>query len=205
MRSIELRELLAIEVDVLPVFDVGGGLRYVPFAGGRFSGRDGLSGTIGAGGIDWQRIRPDGVLEIDARYVLVTQEGEAIEVRSTGLRKASPEVADRIQRGEPVAPEEYYFRTHVRLRTAAPRLQPMNDLLGVATGQRTATSSTSTSTRSCEGDRHRCGHRRPRRRARPSQKLASRWTSSSRHRRCVHWGSASTFCRTRLASSTRLA
>lgn len=136
MRSIELRELLAIEVDVLPVFDLGGGLRYVPFAGGRFTGRDGLSGVLAAGGIDWQRIRPDGVLEIDARYVLVTQEGEAVEVRSAGLRKATTEVADRIQRGESVAPDEYYFRTHVRLTTAAPRLRWMNDLLGVATGQR---------------------------------------------------------------------
>jgi hypothetical protein len=136
MRSIELSELLAIEVDVLPVFDVGGGLRYVPFAGGRFTGRDGLSGSLAAGGIDWQRVRPDGVLEIDARYVLVTHEGEAIEVRSTGLRKAAPDVADRIQRGEPVAPEEYYFRTHVRLTTAAPRIRWMNDLLGIATGQR---------------------------------------------------------------------
>ena len=136
MRSVELRELLAIEVDVRPVFEVGGGQRYVAFAGGRFTGRDGLSGTLAPGGVDWQRVRPDGVLEIDARYVLVTKEGEAIEVRSTGLRKASPEVADRIQRGELVAPEEYYFRTHIRLTTAASRLHWMNDLLGVATGQR---------------------------------------------------------------------
>jgi len=136
MRSIELRELLAIEVDVLPVFEVGGGLRYIAFASGRFTGRGGLSGTLADGGIDWQHIRPDGVLEIDARYVLVTEEGEAVEVRSVGLRKTTPDVADRIQRGEPVAPEEYYFRTHVRLTTAAPRLRWMNDILGVATGQR---------------------------------------------------------------------
>jgi Protein of unknown function (DUF3237) len=135
VRQIELRELLAIEVDVLPVFDANA-VRFVSFAGGRFTGRDGLTGTLVAGGVDWQRLRPDGVLEIDARYALVTGEGEAIEVNSRGLRKASPQVAARLQRGEPVDPAEYYFRTHVRLTTGAPRLAWMNDLLAVATGQR---------------------------------------------------------------------
>jgi hypothetical protein len=136
MRSIALQELLAIEVDVLPIVDLGGGVRCVPFAGGRFTGRNGLSGTLAPGGTDWQRVRPDGVVEIEARYALVTELGEAIEVRSVRLRKASAEVAERIQRGEAVAPEEYCFRTHVRLTTAAPKLGWLNDVLGVATGQR---------------------------------------------------------------------
>ena len=57
-------------------------------------------------------------------------------MRSTGLRKASAEVADRIARGEVVAPSEYYFRTHIRLSTSAPRLAWMNDILAVSTGER---------------------------------------------------------------------
>ena len=55
-------------------------------------------------------MRPDGVLEIDAHYLLRTDADEPIEVRSIGLRKASPEVAARIAAGEPVDPSEYYFR-----------------------------------------------------------------------------------------------
>jgi uncharacterized protein DUF3237 len=136
MRPIALRELLAIEVRVRPVVDLGGGRRYVPFEGGTFEGRDGLAGTILVGGIDWQRVRPDGVLEIDAHYTLSTDRGEAIEVRSKGLRKASEEVAARLARGEPVDPDEYYFRTHVRLWTSSPRLGWMNDLLAISTGRR---------------------------------------------------------------------
>ena len=127
---------MAIKVAVEDIVDLGDGRRVVPFAGGTFTGRDGLEGTVVAGGADWQRTRPDGVLEIDARYALTTADDEAIEVRSTGLRKASPEVAERLARGETVSPDEYYFRTHIRLTTTSPRLAWLNDLVAVSTGQR---------------------------------------------------------------------
>jgi hypothetical protein len=136
MRKIELRELLAIEVEVRPPFHLGDGRRCVTFSGGRFSGRDGLAGRVLEGGVDWQRSRPEGVLEIDAHYVLATDAGDSIEVRSTGLRRAAPEVVERIMRGDDVDPDSYYFRTHVRFSTSAPGLAWLNDLLAVSTGQR---------------------------------------------------------------------
>jgi hypothetical protein len=131
--------LLEIDVVVHPMADLGafplGGRRTIAFDGGTFEGRDGLRGTIAPGGVDWQIVRGDGVIEIDAHYLLVTDRDEPIEVRSTGIRKASAEVADRLARGDDVAPSEYYFRTHVRLSTSAPRLAFMNDLLAVSTGE----------------------------------------------------------------------
>jgi hypothetical protein len=136
MRKIELRELLAIEVAVRPPVDLGDGRRCVTFSGGRFSGRGELAGRVLEGGVDWQRTRPGGVLEIDAHYVLVTDSGDSIEVRSIGLRLAVPEVVERIMRGEDVDPDTYYFRTHVRFWTSAPALAWLNDLLAVSTGQR---------------------------------------------------------------------
>jgi hypothetical protein len=139
MRPVRLRELLSIHVDVRPVVDLGGGRRYVPFAGGTFEGRDGLRGTLLDGGVDWQQVRPDGTLEIDAHYTLATGDDEGIEVRSRGLRAAPPAVAERLARGDEVDPDEYYFRTHVRFSTAAPRLAWLNDLLGVSTGRRDRT------------------------------------------------------------------
>ena len=39
-------------------------------------------------------------------------------------------------RGDQVGPDEYYFRTLVRLSTAAPRLRRLNDLIAVSTGDR---------------------------------------------------------------------
>jgi Protein of unknown function (DUF3237) len=136
MGPLELRPLLAIEVRVRPVVVLGGERRYVPFEGGSFEGRDGLRGVVLEGGVDWQSVRPDGVVEIDAHYALRTDEGEGIEVVSRGLRKAEPAVAERLAGGEAVDPGEYYFRTHVRLSTAAPRLGYLNDLLAVSTGER---------------------------------------------------------------------
>jgi len=136
LRPVALRELVSIRVLVRPVVDLGGGRRFVAFEGGTFEGRDGLRGTILEGGVDWQTVRGDGVLEIDAHYTLSTHAGELIEVRSTGLRKAAPEVAARLARGGDVDPDEYYFRTHVRFTTAAPRLSWLNDLLGISTGRR---------------------------------------------------------------------
>ncbi len=136
MRPIALRELMTVTVQVHPVTDLGAGRRYVAFGGGRFEGRDDLAGTVLEGGIDWQQVRPDGTLEIDAHYTLSTDADEHIEVRSAGLRKASDRVAERIAHGEPVDPSEYYFRTHVRLFTASPRLAWLNDLIAVSTGRR---------------------------------------------------------------------
>ncbi len=136
MRPVELRELMLITIEVLPIVDLGGGRRYVTFAGGTFEGRDGLTGNVLEGGIDWQQVRPDGVLEIDAHYTLQTDTGEAVEVRSQGVRKASESVTARLMRGDVVAPDEYYFRTLVRLSTASPRLAWLNDLLAVSTGER---------------------------------------------------------------------
>ena len=136
MRPVELRELMLITIEVRPVTDLGGGRRYVSFASGTFEGRDGLVGTVLDGGIDWQTVRPDGVLEIDAHYTLQTDAGEAVEVRSQGVRKASESVAARLAQGDVVDPDEYYFRTLVRLSTAAPRLAWCNDILAVSTGER---------------------------------------------------------------------
>jgi len=137
---VELRELVVIEIEVRPVVDLGGGRRFVPFDGGTFEGRGRLSATAGAvlaGGVDWQTVRPDGVLEIDAHYALASDAGETIELRSRGIRKAEESVSARIANGESVDPGEYYFRTHVRLSTPAPRLRWLNDLLAVSAGERT--------------------------------------------------------------------
>ena len=76
---VELRPLLTIDVAVEPLVDLGdfplGTRRVVTFRGGTFEGRDGLRGTIAPGGVDWQLARPDGVLEIDAHYLLLTDDG----------------------------------------------------------------------------------------------------------------------------------
>ena len=136
----ELMPFVEVEVDVEPTVDVGdtglGIRRLVPFVRGSFRGCDGLAGSLTPGGTDWQRVRSDGVVEIEAHYLLTTDTGASIEVSSIGVRQASSEVLDRIAAGEPVDPSEYYFRTHVRMYTSDPALRWVNDRLFVGSGER---------------------------------------------------------------------
>ena len=115
----------------------GGEFRVIAFTGGEVEGRD-LRGAVLPGGTDWQQVRADGALEIRARYMLETDRGETIEVRSEGLRSAAPEVLERLASGEDVPPDQYYFRTFIRLATAAPRLRHWNDRLFIGVGVRKA-------------------------------------------------------------------
>ena len=131
-----LRPLLDIRVTVADPVEIDEGRRFVPLIGGTFVGRGGLRGVVVSGGMDWQRARPDGSLEIEAHYALRADDGGGIEVYSNGVRRVGPDVAARIASGEPVDADEYYFRTHIRLGTAAAGLSHLDNLLGIATGQR---------------------------------------------------------------------
>lgn len=110
------------------------GRRFIPILGGTVSG--GLTGTVLPGGGDWQSIAVDGRMDIDAHYVLQIDGQGTVEVRSEGLRHGPPEVLAALARGEAVDPSLYYFRTAVRLRTAAPGLSRLNQILAVAVGAR---------------------------------------------------------------------
>lgn len=131
--------LFTLEVELVRPIAVGacsaGDVRVIPFREGVFYGPS-LRGRILDGGTDWQDVRADRVLEITARYLLETDEGERIEVRSNGLRAGGADAIARLERGERLSADEYYFRTAIRLRTAAPRLARLNDLLAFSRGER---------------------------------------------------------------------
>jgi Protein of unknown function (DUF3237) len=76
-----------------------------------------------APGADWQIVLPDGTALGDIRYVLQTDDGELLNVRSWGIRHGSAEVLARLSRGEDVDPTEYTFRATTLIETAAPGLE----------------------------------------------------------------------------------
>jgi hypothetical protein len=132
-----LRVTVKVEKPVTTGVTPHGELRLITFDEGRFEG-SGVRGRLVPGGTDWQRIREDGTLEIRAHYMLESDDGETIEVISEGLRAASADVLARLAAGEDVAPDDYYFRTFIRLATAAPRLREWNDRLFIGVGVRKA-------------------------------------------------------------------
>ena len=110
----ELLHVCDIEVEVGPIRDLGptphGRRRIVEIRGGTSKGPR-LTAEVVPGGSDWQYVRGDGVLELEARYSIRTGDGAEIAVVNRGLRRASPEIMERMSRGEAVDPALVYFRT----------------------------------------------------------------------------------------------
>ncbi|SOB88222.1 Protein of unknown function [Sphingomonas guangdongensis] len=88
-------------------------MRFVPITGGRVSGPR-LTGTVLAGGGDWQALHDDGLTEVRARYSIRADDGTIIDVVNEGVRTATPEVAAELARGAQVDPSRYYFRSNPR-------------------------------------------------------------------------------------------
>ena len=105
-----------------PPIEVSPTRRMIAITGGEVSG-PGLNGIILPGGADVQVVRPDGTLELVARYVIQTADGALIYVENSGLRHGPPEVMEKLRRGEPVDQGLLYFRCTPRFETAAPQYQ----------------------------------------------------------------------------------
>jgi hypothetical protein len=84
--------------------------RIVPITGGTVDGPK-LKGQVVPGGADWQFVRPDGTLELEAKYTIQAHDGTSIMITNWGFRRGPKDVIDKLGRGEPVDPSLYYFRT----------------------------------------------------------------------------------------------
>lgn len=128
---------LTVELD--PILAMGQGRagirRIIPIVGGTMSGPR-LQGKILNIGADWQTIFADGLAELDTRYALETDDGATIEICNFGFRHGPKDVVEAIGRGEDVAPDSYYMRTHARLETGDSRYAWVNRLLFVGAGAR---------------------------------------------------------------------
>jgi Protein of unknown function (DUF3237) len=122
MRS---RPLMTLRLNTASTQDVGAGPHGTrvtfPITGGSFEG-DRLRGKVLAGGDDWTVKRSDGVVELDLRITMETDDGALIHMTFEGIRDD----------GAPGAP---YFRTVPRFETAAPKYSFVNRLLAVGTGE----------------------------------------------------------------------
>jgi len=58
--------------------------RVIPITGGTFTGPQ-IKGEVLSGGEDWQLVRPDGDTELNARYLLKTDDGFVIQVINNAL------------------------------------------------------------------------------------------------------------------------
>jgi hypothetical protein len=130
---------LRVKVDAITELGqtVKGLRRVIPIMGGTFEGPS-IRGDVVPGGYDWQIGRSDGVTELEARYVLRTHDGTLITIVNHGLRHGSPQVMQRLARGETVDPSEYYFRSIPIFETADAQYEWLTKSVFIATGSRQA-------------------------------------------------------------------
>jgi hypothetical protein len=135
----ELRHLCDIDVDVGPMRDLGptphGRRRIVPILGGEVRGGR-LEAAVLPGGADWQYVRGDGVVELVARYSIMTRDGVEIAVTNRGIRRAPPEAMERLSRGEAVDPALVYCRTVPTFEAPAGAYDWLNRSVFLATAAR---------------------------------------------------------------------
>lgn len=109
--------------------------RVVPIAGGAVFGPR-LQGRVLPVGADWQILRPDSTADLDARYIIQTDDGALIYVSNRGVRHGPPEVLARLNRGEHVDPASYYFRSAAGFETSAPQHAWLTRAILVGVGER---------------------------------------------------------------------
>ncbi|MSP45286.1 MAG: DUF3237 domain-containing protein [Xanthobacteraceae bacterium] len=109
--------------------------RIINILGGTVDGPK-LKGKVLSGGADWQIVRADGVVHLQARYTVETDGGGQVLIDAEGYRHGPPEVMDRLARDETVDPALYYFRTFMRFETADPAASWLNRILAIGRGAR---------------------------------------------------------------------
>jgi hypothetical protein len=109
--------------------------RVINIQGGTVEGPR-FKGRILPGGADWQVVRADGVVHLQARYTIEAEGGGLVLVNSEGYRHGPPEVMARLARDETVDPSLYYFRAFMRFETADLGTAWLNRILAIGYGAR---------------------------------------------------------------------
>jgi hypothetical protein len=124
--------------DVTSAGDIGHGTRrIIPIRGGEVRG-EGMNGKVCPFGADFQIIRPDELIELEAKYALEMDDGAVIYVENVGIRFGPKDLLEKLKRGEPVDPTLIYFRTRPRFETGSAKYRWLMQYLFVGSAARHA-------------------------------------------------------------------
>ena len=123
---------------VTTVGDTGHGVRrIIPILGGEVRGEN-VNGKVCAFGADFQIIRPNELIELEAKYAFETDDGATVYVENKGIRFGPAELLQKLKRNEPVDPKLIYFRTVPRFETGHAKYRWLMESLFVASTGRHA-------------------------------------------------------------------
>jgi Protein of unknown function (DUF3237) len=117
--------------------DVGHGVRrIIPIIGGEVRGD--ITGKVCPFGADFQIIRPNELIELEAKYAFETDDGAVVYVENKGLRFGPIELLQQLKRGEPVDPKLIYFRTVPKFETGSEKYRWLMEHLFIGSAARHA-------------------------------------------------------------------
>ena len=104
--------------EVTTAGDIGQGVRrIIPITGGEVTGE--VNGKVLPFGADFQIIRPNELIDLEAKYAFETNDGAVVYVENKGIRFGPVELLQKLKRGEAVDPKLIYFRTVPKFETGA--------------------------------------------------------------------------------------
>ena len=123
--------------------EIGHGVRrIIPITGGEVKGQDlngnDINGKVLPFGADFQIIRPNQLIELEAKYAFETDDGAVVYVENKGLRFGPLDLLEKLKRGEPVDPKLIYFRTVPKFETGAPKYRWLMENLFIGSAARHA-------------------------------------------------------------------
>ena len=111
--------------------------RIAPIIGGSCTGAR-LDAVV-VEGADWVINRPDGVMVIDVRLTLQTQDSARIYLTYQGRFLALPDAMARFRRGQLLSPDEYSLAIMARFECGMEAYAWLNNAIVVGIGEQTAT------------------------------------------------------------------
>jgi Protein of unknown function (DUF3237) len=116
--------------------DIGYGVRrIIPIIGGEVKGDD-VNGKVLPLGADFQFIRPNELIELEAKYAFETDDGAVVYVENKGIRFGPLDLLDKLKRGEAVDPKLIYCRTVPKFETGSEKYRWLMEHIFVASAAR---------------------------------------------------------------------
>jgi hypothetical protein len=124
--------------EVTTAGDLGHGVRrIIPIIGGEVRGEK-VNGKVLSFGADFQIIRPNELIDLEAKYAFETDDGAVVYVENKGIRFGPVELLQKLKRGEPVDPKLIYFRTVPKFETGHENYRWLMEHIFVASAARYA-------------------------------------------------------------------
>ncbi|KAI9040387.1 DUF3237 domain-containing protein [Aspergillus affinis] len=133
-----LTHLFTLRCAVSPPMEIGTGpygrRRCVPIESGTVRGKS-LNGEVIPGGADFMLVETDQTTHVNTNYVIKTDDGAFLYIRTEGTRAGPPEVLQALMEGGPVDPSQYWFHLHVKIETGHDKYKWLNNrvIVGRAT------------------------------------------------------------------------